>query len=112
MGLRALFLAAAVLCGCAGEDEVDAETKALLQQVPIGTPFGEVPGAMKRLGYACTEDVRGYIDSTGKSRDGATHFSCVREERYWLACSRRTRVELLQFNGRLSNVLVNVGRFC
>ena len=110
--MKALCLAAAVLCGCAGEDEVDAEARALLQQVPIGTPFKEVPAAMQKLGYACNEDVRRYIDKSGTTRDGATHFSCQREERYFLACTRRTRVELLQFNERLSNVLVNVGRFC
>ena len=112
MGLKALCLAAAVLCGCAGEDEIDAESKALLQRVPIGTPFSEVPAAMQRLGFSCLQDVRQFIDGSGATRDAEPHLSCTREERYWLACGRRTRVNLLQLRGRLSNVLVNIGRFC
>ena len=112
MGLRALCLAAAVLCGCAGEDEIDAESKALLQQVPVGTPFTELSAAMQRLGYSCVRDVRQFIDASGITRDAEPHLTCLRDEGYWLACTRRTRVNLLQLKGRLSNVLVNVGRFC
>jgi hypothetical protein len=110
--VRALCLAGALLCGCAGEDEIDAETKALLQQVPIGTPYQQLDGAMQRLGFSCVQDVRQFIDGGGATRDAEPHLSCTREERYWLACGRRTRVNLLQLRGRLSNVLVNIGRFC
>jgi hypothetical protein len=112
LDLKPLLVVVPLLCGCSGEDEVDAESRALLQQVPIGTPFQELPQAMQRLGYSCVEDVRRYVDRSGTTRDGATHLSCQREERSWLVCARRTRVELLQFNGRFSNALVNVGRFC
>ena len=112
MGLKALCLAAAVLCGCSGEDEIDAESKALLQQVPIGTPFQELPAAMQRLGFSCVQDVRQFNDASGATHDAEPHLTCQREESYWLACTRRTRVNLLQLKGRLSNVLVNVGRFC
>ena len=110
--MKALCLAGALLCGCAGEDEIDAQTKALLQQVPIGTPFAELPAAMQKLGFSCKPDVRRFIDRSGKTRDAEPHLSCVREEKYWIACGRRTRVELLQLKDRLSSVLVNVGRFC
>jgi hypothetical protein len=37
---------------------------------------------------------------------------CERETREWLICTRRARAILIPLNGRLSNVLVNVGRFC
>ena len=94
------------------EDEIDAESAAILKQVPPGTPFREQPGAMQRLGFSCREDQLQFGDRKGNWRDAEAHLSCEREEPYRFACARRTRVVLLQLNGKLSNVLVNVGRFC
>jgi hypothetical protein len=37
---------------------------------------------------------------------------CERESPEWLICARRVRAILIQQNGLVSNVLVNVGRFC
>ncbi|MGH8690105.1 MAG: hypothetical protein ACREUS_03660 [Burkholderiales bacterium] len=103
----ALFLAA-----CSTEDEVDAETAVILKQVPTGTPFRDLSGAMQRLGFSCVPGQLKFVDQKGNWHDAEAHLSCEREERYPLACARRTRVLMLQLNGRLSNVLVNVGRFC
>ncbi len=103
----ALFLAA-----CSTEDEVDAESAVILKQVPLGTPFKEQSGAMQRLGFTCREGQQQFGDRKGNWRDAEPHLSCEREERYRFACAKRTRAVLLQLNGRLSNVLVNVGRFC
>jgi hypothetical protein len=103
-----------VLCawGCSSEDEVEAETAAILAHLPRGAPFNEAAVAIRGLGFSCTTGQRQFTDAKGKERDAEPHLSCEREERYWLACTKRTRAILLQLNGRLSNVLVNVGRFC
>ena len=66
----------------------------------IGTPSEQITPGRKRF------------VSNGKVRDAEPHLECAREETYLLACRRRTRAILLQLNGRLSNILVNVGRFC
>jgi len=86
------------LHACSDQDEVDAETAAILKQVPPGMAWKDLPAAMQRLGFSCTQ--RG------------SDLSCERETNHWLVCTKRTRAILLQQNGRLSNVLVNVGRFC
>lgn len=99
-------------CGHSGIDEVEAESAAILARVPVGTPFGDLPAAMRALGFSCTTARRQFIDAKGAVRDAEPHLSCEREQSYWLVCSRRTRAILLQLNGRLSNILVNVGRFC
>jgi len=101
-------------CGCSIEetDELDAESAAILARAPLGTPFGEMPAAMGGLGYACTAGIQRFTDRKGVARAGEPHYSCEREQAYWLLCTKRTRALLLQFNGRLSNILVNVGRFC
>jgi len=67
---------------------------------------------MQRLGFSCSAGQLQFGDKKGTWRDAEPHLTCQREERYPLACARRTRVVMLQLNGRLSNVLVNVGRFC
>jgi hypothetical protein len=100
------------LQGCSDQDEVDEESAAILKQVPLGTSFAQLPEAMRRLGFSCTGGSKQFKDAKGAVRDAEAHLSCEREERYWLVCTRRTRAILLQLEGRLSNVLVNVGRFC
>lgn len=99
-------------CGYSGADEVEAESAAILSRVPVGTPFGDLPAAMRGLGFSCAPGRRQFTDAKGTLRDAEPHLSCEREQGYWLLCSRRTRAILLQLNGRLSNILVNVGRFC
>jgi hypothetical protein len=99
-------------CGHADDDEIQAESAAILARVPIGTPYGDLAAAMRELGFACSEGRRQFSDRTGAMRDAAPHLSCEREQSYWLVCARRTRAFLIQLNGRLSNILVNVGRFC
>ena len=102
----------ALLVGCAGEDEVDTEAAAMLAQVPKGTAFAQAADTVRSLGFVCSAGRYRVIDAQGRERDAEPHLSCVREERYLLVCSRRTRVDLVQTDGRVSNVLVNVGRFC
>jgi hypothetical protein len=67
---------------------------------------------MRELGYSCSEGRRQFSDRTGAMRDAAPHLSCEREQSHWLLCTRRARAILIQLNGKLSNILVNVGRFC
>jgi hypothetical protein len=99
-------------CGYAGGDEVDAESAAILARVPVGTSFNDVPGAMAALGFSCTTGRRRFTDANGNVRQTEPHLVCERESSDWLICTRRTRAILIQLNGRLSDVLVNVGRFC
>jgi hypothetical protein len=112
---RAIAAAAmlAALCACENpeRDEIDVESEMILARVPAGTSFDDLPAAMQALGFACTPGRKRFI-SNGRVRDAEPHLECTREETYWLACRRRTRAILLQLNGRLSNILVNVGRFC
>jgi hypothetical protein len=105
---------AALLCGCgsADEDEIQAEATAILERVPLGTPFMDTPAAMGELGFSCAAERREITDAQGGVLGTESHFSCAREHSQWLICTRRTRVVLLQLNGKLSNILVNVGRFC
>jgi hypothetical protein len=110
--LAAVALLALCACNLAGEDEIDAETAAILARLPVGTSFGDAPAAMRTLGFACTSGREQFTDAKGTVRDAEAHLSCVREQTYWLVCKRRTRAILLQLNGRLSNILVNAGRFC
>jgi hypothetical protein len=99
-------------CGYAGSDEIDTESAVILARVPVGTSFNELPAAMAALGFSCATSRRQFTDAKGKVRDAEPHLVCERERSDWLVCSRRTRAILIQLNGRLSNVLVNVGRFC
>ena len=108
----AAILAFLCIHGCSSEDEIDAESAAILARVPRGTPFNDAAAEIRALGFSCTTGQRQFTDAKGRVRDAEPHLTCEREERYWLACSKRTRAILLQLNGRLSNVLVNVGRFC
>jgi hypothetical protein len=102
------------LCACsyADEDEVDAESAAILTSVPIDTAFDDLPAAMRALGFSCTPGRKQFTDAKGNVRDAEAHLSCIREQAYWLVCKKRTRAILLQLSGRLSNILVNVGHFC
>jgi hypothetical protein len=111
---RVSAIAVAVALGACGsvDDEIQAESAAILARMPIGTPYGELLAAMRDLGFTCIEGRRQFSDRTGAMRDAAPHLSCDREQSQWLVCARRTRVILIQLNGRLSNILVNVGRFC
>jgi hypothetical protein len=111
------FGAAAILialgaCGDAGRDEVDAESAVILARVPVGTSFSDAPAAMGALGFSCTTARRQFPDAKGEMRETEPHLVCDRETSDWLICRRRTRAILIQLNGRLSNILVNVGRFC
>ena len=111
------FSAAALLmalgaCGYAGSDEIDAESAAILAHAPVGAAFKDVPAAMGTLGFSCTTGRRQFSDAKGAARETEPHLVCERETREWLICTRRTRAILLQLNGRVSNVLVNVGHFC
>ena len=108
----AAILVALGACGYAGSDEIDAESAVILARVPVGTLFNEVPAAMTALGFSCTTSRRQFTDVKGEVRDAESHLVCDRESSDWLVCSKRTRAILMQLNGRLSNVLVNVGRFC
>ncbi|MGH8702946.1 MAG: hypothetical protein ACREVR_17465 [Burkholderiales bacterium] len=111
MGAAAILMALAA-CGYAGSDEIDAESAAILARAPIGTAFRDVPAAMGALGFSCSTSRRQFTDAKGTERGTEPHFVCERERAEWVICSKRTRAILLQLNGRLSNVLVNVGRFC
>jgi hypothetical protein len=111
------FGAAAILialgaCGDAGRDEVDAESAVILARVPVGTSFNDAPAAMGELGFSCRTARRQFPDAKGEMRETEPHLVCDRETSDWLICRRRTRAILIQLNGRLSNILVNVGRFC
>ncbi|MGH8661592.1 MAG: hypothetical protein ACREUB_07480 [Burkholderiales bacterium] len=108
----AVLLAALGACGYAGGDEIDAESAAILARAPVGTAFKEVPAAMSALGFSCSAGRRQFTDAKGATRETEPHLVCERETPEWLICTRRTRAILIQLNGQLSNVLVNVGRFC
>jgi hypothetical protein len=113
LGLRATLLLALLLAqGCESEDEVDAEAAAILARVPKGSVFTDAAATVKSLGFSCSAGRYEITDARGRRREAEAHLSCVREERYLLLCTRRTRVDLVQTAGRVSNVLVNVGRFC
>jgi len=99
-------------CGYAGSDEIEAESATLLARVPVGTSFNDVPAAMEALGFSCTAARRQFPDAKGEVRETEPHLVCERESGDWLICTRRTRAILIQLNGQLSDVLVNVGRFC
>jgi hypothetical protein len=99
-------------CGYSADEDLEAESAAILARVPIGTQFDSVPALMQKRGYACTADVKQFVDRKGVMRKAEGHLSCEREESWWLVCTKRLRVVLLQHNGRLSNVLVNAGMFC
>lgn len=111
IGAAAILMALSAF-GCGGDQEIDVESAAILARVPMGTPFNDVPSAMQALGFSCTTGRKQFTDAKGRVRDAEPHLSCEREQGYWLVCTRRTRAILLQLNGRLSNVLVNVGHFC
>ena len=108
----AAILMAVGACGYAGSDEIDAESAAILARAPVGTSFNDVPAEMEALGFSCTTALRQFPDAKGEMRETEPHLVCERESSDWLICRRRTRAILIQLNGRLSNVLVNVGRFC
>ena len=99
-------------CGYAGEDEIQAETAAILQHVPLGTPLLEVPAAMRAQGFSCTSERRDVADAQGGLRGTESHLSCLREQSQWLVCTRRTRAVFTHLNGNVGHVLVNVGNFC
>ena len=112
MGLRLTLLALLLVQSCSAEDEIDTEAAAILAQVPKGSAFTDGAATVQALGFSCTAGRYQVTDTQGRRRDAEPHLSCVREERYLLVCTRRTRVDLVQTSGRVSNVLVNVGRFC
>ena len=111
IGAAAILMAVGA-CGYAGSDEIDAESAAILARVPVGTPFNDAPAAMVALGFSCTTGRRQFPDAKGEMREMEPHLVCERERSDWLICTRRTRAILLQLDGRLSDVLVNAGRFC
>lgn len=99
-------------CGYATGDEIDEESAAILARAPVGSAFKELPAAMATLGFSCSAARRQFAGAKGEARETEPHLVCERERGEWLICTRRTRAILIQQNGRLSNVLVNVGRFC
>jgi hypothetical protein len=99
-------------CGYASSDEIDAESAAILARAPVGSAFKGAAAAMSALGFSCGTGRREFVDSKGTAREAEPHLVCERERSEWLICTRRTRAILIQQNGRVSNVLVNVGRFC
>ena len=111
IGAAAVLMAVGA-CGYAGSDEIDAESAAILARAPVGTSFNDVPAAMGALGFSCATALRQFPDAKGEMRQTEPHLVCEREQSDWLICTRRTRAILIQLNGRLSDVLVNVGRFC
>jgi hypothetical protein len=102
-----------LLCAAfnAGADELDDEAEAIRARVPFGTAFAKVPEAMKALGFDCSPQGWKYKDLQGRPREMA-HYVCLREEPFLVVCKRRSRATVLQENGRVVNVIVNVGRFC
>jgi hypothetical protein len=112
LDLRAILLALLLMPGCSGEDEVDTEAAVMLAQVPKGSAFALAADTLRSLGFACSAGRYRVTDAQGRERDAEPHLSCVREERYLLVCTRRTRVDVVQTSGYVSNLLVNVGRFC
>jgi len=110
--IAAAILAALGACGYASDDEIDAESAAILARAPVGTSFKALPAAMGALGFSCSAGRRQFTDAKGDLRETEPHLVCEREQSAWLICTRRTRAVLIQQDGRLTNVLVNVGRFC
>ncbi|HEY7655225.1 MAG TPA: hypothetical protein VH881_00045 [Burkholderiales bacterium] len=106
------IVAALAACSRTGSDEVDAESAAILARVPVGSSFKSASAAMMKLGFTCNTARRQFTDSKGNARETELHLVCERDQSEWLICTRRTRAILIQLNGRLSNVLVNVGRVC
>ena len=106
------IVAALAACGRTGSDEVDAESAAILARAPVGSSFKNAPAAMAALGFTCNAARRKFTDPRGKARETEPHLVCERDQSEWLICTRRTRAILVPVNGRLSYVLVNVGRFC
>ena len=95
----------------AGADEIDDETAAIRQVVPGGMAFEKVPATLKALDFECSREGWPYRDLLGRNRE-MVHLSCTREEPFLVLCKRRTRAIVLQVEGRVVNVIVNVGRFC
>jgi hypothetical protein len=108
----ALMLTALCACGSADDDELQAEAAAIQARVPVGTPLMEVPAAMRKLGFTCAAERREVADARGGVRGTESHLSCTREQSQWLVCTRRTRAVFIHIDGKVANVLVNVGRFC
>ena len=106
------IVAAIAACSRAGPDAVDAESAAILARVPVGSSFKSAPAAMAALGFTCNSARGRFTDAKGTARSTEPHLVCERDQSEWLVCTRRTRAILIPLNGRLSNVLVNVGRFC
>jgi hypothetical protein len=89
-------------CGHADDDEIETETAAIQKRISVGMPVADALAAMREAGFACVPE----------QRATEQHFSCIHEQSVWLICTRRTRVILTQRDGKVSDVLVNVGRFC
>lgn len=107
-----MLAATLAACGQADDDEILAEAAAIQARVPVGTPFMEVPAAMRRLGFSCVAERRDVTDAQGAVRGTESHFSCIREHSEWLVCTRRTRAVFTHLDGKVASVLVNAGRFC
>jgi hypothetical protein len=107
-----VILMALGACGYATSDEIDAESAVILARVPIGSAFKGAAAAMGALGYSCNFSRPEFADAKGAPREAEPHLVCERESPEWLICARRARAILIQQNGLVSNVLVNVGRFC
>ena len=107
-----LLAAAALASACSDQDEIDAESAAILARMPRGSPFSLAVKQIHELGFTCNFGQLEYLDRSGHMQKAPAHLRCLREEAFLLACTRRTNAILVQRDGRLINVLVNVGRFC
>ena len=89
--------------------------KALLRQVPIGTPLpSSVDGAMQRLGFVLRPGLCGSSSTAAApTRDAEPHLSCSCAKNATGSPAAGARASICcSCDGRLSNVLVNIGRFC
>ena len=107
--LAAVLLA---LAACADEDEVDAASAELLAKLPRGSAFSAAVTQIERLGFACNAGQIEFVDKRGTVQRGQPHLRCQLDEPFLAFCTKRTSAILIQRDGRLINVLVNVGRFC
>ena len=100
------------LSSCTNDDEIDEASAAILEEMPRGSAFSHAVKAIEGLGFSCNAGQVEYRDAGGQLHRGPPHLRCQRDEPFLLFCTRRTSAILIQVNGRLINVLVNVGRFC
>jgi hypothetical protein len=108
----AAVLLALALTACADEDEIDAASADLLAKLPRGSAFSTAVTRIESLGFACNAGQIEFVDKRGTVQRGQPHLRCQLDEPFLAFCTKRTNAILIQRDGRLINVLVNIGRFC